>query len=59
MSRFFAASVTLAAEGCAGQQRDAAPGHDSLATLAYSPGKTYSAFAYRADEMAEICEYYK
>ena len=44
MSRFFAASVTLAAEGCAG--------HDSLATLAYSPGKAYSAFAYGTDERA-------
>ncbi len=44
MSRFFAASVTLAAEGCAG--------HDSLATLAYSVRQTSSAFAYGTDERA-------
>ena len=33
-------------------QRAAGPGHDSLAPLAYSPGKASSAFAYRADERA-------
>ena len=34
--------ILNAAEGCAG--------HDSLAPLAYSPGKTYSAFANGTDE---------
>ena len=32
-------------------QRDAGPGHDSLAPLAYSPGETYSAFANGTDEI--------
>ena len=35
-------------------QRDAGPGHDSLAPLAYSVRQTSSVFAYRADESSEL-----